>query len=199
MNAFARQWDARIAPIDEPLLSRFDGELVRESFEPWSFQGYSRSPVKVLINHDPDLHIGYVDLVMQRDGWHEASFRLDRSLLRDDTAELVRVGMPVSVGCRSVTRERNGNTLRHRACILEEISIVGADHRPGYKGAEIIRSMPFSERTKPAVSPNPSAAQVAAPAAADEVILGGQRIFRGTAARCSQSAASRCCGRARGK
>ena len=82
MNAFARQWDARIAPIDEPLLSRFDNELVRESYEPWSFQGYSRSPVPVLINHDPNLHIGYVDLVMQRDGWHEASFRLDRSLFQ---------------------------------------------------------------------------------------------------------------------
>ena len=184
MSAFARQWDARIAPIDEPLLSRFGGELVRESFEPWSFQGYSRRPVPVLINHDPDLHIGYVDLVMQRDGWHEASFRLDRSLLRDEAAEFVRVGMPVSVGCRSVTQERDGNNLRHRACILEEISIVGPDLRPGYKGAEIIRSMPFTERTK---TEPPKRAQTALPLAgvssdhdaAGEVIYGnGKTITR---------------------
>jgi phage head maturation protease len=55
MNAFARQWDARIAPIDEPQLVRDEGEWVYESYAPTAFRGWSKREIPVLINHDPEL------------------------------------------------------------------------------------------------------------------------------------------------
>ena len=89
--------------------------------------------------------------------------------------------MPVSVGCRSVTRERDGNNLRHRACILQEISLVGVGMKPGYKGAEIIRSMGFPERAKPSPPKPPPTVQESTSdrAAAGEVFYGdGKTITR---------------------
>ena len=61
MSAFARQWDARVAPIDEPKLVWDDGKLVRESFAEHTLDGVRTGEVPVVAAHDESLRVGYID------------------------------------------------------------------------------------------------------------------------------------------
>jgi hypothetical protein len=149
VDAFARQWDARIAPISEPQLVWEDGKLVRESFAEHVFDGVKKREVPVVAAHDESLCVGYIDDIFRRDGWFHAAFRLDRSLPGSEVAaECIRCGMPVSLGFRTVLTRRVDNTVEHRVVLLDELSLLGQGMKPAYKGAEVMSSLSFPERTK---------------------------------------------------
>ena len=93
MSAFARQWDARIAlsTSRSSCATRVRGCM--KSYAPGALRGWSEREIPVCINHDRQLHVGFVDVVIQHDGWHVAAFRLDRSLPGSEVAaEYVKPG-----------------------------------------------------------------------------------------------------------
>ena len=139
VDAFAREWTARVAPIDEPQLVWDDGKLVRESFAAHALKLPESRDVPVVIAHDESLRVGYIDQIWPFGSWFHAAFRLDRTLPgAEAAAEVLRPGMPVSLGCRTFVPRRSENTVEHRVVLLDELSLIG--QKPAYKGAEIISS-----------------------------------------------------------
>jgi hypothetical protein len=145
-NPFAQQFTARIAPLHEQRV--WDGrKFVRESYAESAFRSSQGATIPVCVNHDENLHVGYIDQLFRHDGWWWAAFRLDRSLLGSEVAaEHVKPRMPVSIGGRSLHPLEGSDSVRHIVVRLEELSLLGAGQKPQYKGAEIVYESAFCER-----------------------------------------------------
>jgi len=130
---YETQFLARLAPLDRELVvdDEHDG-LTTERWTSGSFPLERENParVAVLVAHDPELEVGRVDLLYERDGWLCAAFRLRDDLPGRTAAEQTKVGTPVSIGAKI---HRVGSI---DLSFLKEISLVP---RAAYAGAEVTK------------------------------------------------------------
>ncbi len=161
--------EARFAPCsraDHPrdLIRRdartlYEGRPMYETFAPgcWSDKGRG---AELQLGHDGPV-IGRVNVVIARNGWFLADCLVE---LDDDdplvpvVRERLRVGAPVSVGCRSFKCREDPDwtgvgTVRHEEATLEHVAILARGEHPGFADARVttVRELkPEPKREQPA-------------------------------------------------
>ena len=136
-------WTARVVPLDNPA-ERWDSSDFDLACErPWR--------IPVLVSHDAALEVGRLYLVRERGGWIEADLTLDDTPIGREAAEHMRIGQPVSVGAREMTRP----AMRW----VTEVSLV---ERGAVPGAQVIgrRELRSSTTRPPSATVRAAAGQV---------------------------------------
>ena len=176
MSIYQRLYSARIAPASadwrEAIRNGVEvidgGRCWRESFAHNAFIA-SDKPTPVVLSHFDDKVVGYVAVRIAHGGWHIADFTLDHSRVLSSIAlDRLRVGAPVSIGFRSLHHDEllaEDGIKRHTAARLDELSILGPNEIPAFRGAKIMRIHELKpKRASRARAPEPEAEVIHVPA-----------------------------------
>ncbi len=136
------------------------------------------------LGHD-EHDLGRIGVVIARDGWFFADAMIDLEdgdPLAPIVREQVRVGAPVSVGCRSISRrewpDRMGvGSLVHMTAKLEHVAVLDRDGLagvPGFAGARVTAVRELPAHTKPVLKTKP----VTAPADWHRLLPPGYETWR---------------------
>ena len=107
-----------------------------------------------MLSHAPDKVVGHVCNRIAHKGWHHVTFQLDHSKNLSCVArDLLKVGTPVSIGCRSLAHDKSlaeRKVKRHTVAKLDELSILGPGEHPAYAGAQVTEILEPSAKRAPA-------------------------------------------------
>lgn len=163
MNIYQRTYIARIAPCSEDWREAIrlgeevvdGGELWTESFAPDAFLA-SEEPAPVVLDHADHKVVGHITQRTTHGGWHIAAFTLDHARNLSAVAlDLLRIGAPVSIGFRALRHDKllaEEMVKRHTIARLLELTILGPNETPAFRGAQItsILERSAAARTVPA-------------------------------------------------
>jgi hypothetical protein len=152
--------DAQVAPCSQTELdavrhAREIADLDRfwlESFSPDAFLNAGRGARVEIGGHD-GVPVGEIfQVVAGRDGWHHAELDLE---VDETQADLIHVGVPVSIDARSLQRDDDHlvGTRRHRLVKLDALAIGLAGAHPGYEGATIVAVRKLGSRQPATMAP----------------------------------------------